>query len=262
MKLVDRVYISPLDGLPALKGPSVVRPVLNEPNRLALSNGYNVCVPQVPADWGVIPIPYWHGNRVAYEWPYDMIADKIAKFVADVCVRYNNDPLCVGIELGAFGQWGEWTTYMHRKDRFPNAEDGFLLYSNETVRKMFAAVSDAKLSKPVFARTLGGIQWDPTSIVIGHELTRNAYEDVFGHPNAAITWYSDEKYRTKESLYGVELHKDAQIAVFKNPGSVFAKLLEKKVYYVCRLYAKPSTETEKANLKRFYDMLAYSEEQK
>lgn len=262
MKLVDRVYISPIDTFPTLKGPSVVRPVLNEPNRLTQLNNHNVCIPQVPVWWGAKPIPYWHNNRVAFEWPYDSIVPLLETFVSNLIKRYGDDPLCVGIEMGVFGQWGEWTTYRHRQDRFPNAKDGYRLYSDETVRRMFGAVRDANPSKPVFARTLGGILGDTTSITIGHELTRNAYEDVFGHPNAEIIWNNDAKYRNKESLYGAELHADVQRELLRNPSSVFARLLEKNVYYVCRPYVKPSNSTEEANLKRFYSMLAYSEEQK
>lgn len=84
--IVERVYISPLDSLPKLSKPSVLRPELNDPNRVTTVGGYKICVPQVPPDWEAMPIPYIHDNRIAFEYPYWMLLDKAKVFLFPHCV--------------------------------------------------------------------------------------------------------------------------------------------------------------------------------
>lgn len=247
MMIVKRLYVSPIDVLPKLSGPTVVRPVLNDPNRVTTVGGYKVCVPQVPTKWATTPIPYTHDDRVAFEYRYRDIRERLIEFVETVVRRYANDPNCVGIEMGVFGQWGEWTTWRHARDRYPKATEGYKLFDDDDVLAVFGPfVGRCRL----FARSLGGVRWDSTSVGIGHRLTVDTYDDVFGTTHSEALWDDDEKYRTPESKHIIEIASFVQRDMLANPKPYIALLGKRKPDYVVRPHVVPQTDRQRANLDK------------
>lgn len=233
----------------------VVRLCVNLPWPAATTGGSDdvrVCRNGIPANAQKMmsaPFIYQHGPYIAFERDYNdaRFIEYMLQWLREICAILNADPRVVAVELGIFGQYGEFTTYLFNITR--------PLFSVTTFRTLILAAKSLLPNKHVLVRWFEG---DPGTCMrnvrfVGIE---EIFDDTVLHPNSAKTDAQIAKYvKGRRPFNGGEVLPEYQELALNLMFDHLVDVAEKRgVCYLCLHKARPQNDLERRRLEDLRDL--------
>ena len=244
----------------ALSGdlPIVLRISCNNPSRRISFHGFSTPQTGIPAPMSHLLRPYKDdGFGMCLEADYDDPLFKLVanNFISELGTRYDGHENLMAVEIGMFGQYGEWTTWRAGKS---------LRYGKKTQREIISAFNFWFKKTHVLGRWVEAPARDQTCVSVGWEFMSGG-KPMGIHIDDLMGPFDMDAYNamkrlglldaTKKTLFGGEVLPDLQKACLNER---FDELREKiKIYNIGYLYwgYKPNNDQEAKRLRDLDELL-------